>query len=109
MADVLKILGQLAAAATTEASLYTVPASTTAIVSTMSVCNRSATAATFRIGFDQGGGGIATSDWVYYDLPIAGNDSFLVTAGFSLGAGDIIRVYASTANLSFQAFGVERT
>ena len=109
MADTLKILGQSAPSATTETTLYTVPASTSAIINTFTVCNRSAAAASFRLGFDQGGGGIGNADWVYYDLAIAGNDTFIATVGFTLAAGDVVRVYASTGNLSFSAFGLERT
>jgi hypothetical protein len=109
VADVLKILGQSAPSATTETALYTCPASTSAIVNTFTVCNRSATAATFRLSFDQGGGGTANKDYVYYDLAIAGNDTFIATVGFTLAATDVMYVYASTGNLSFSAFGLERT
>ena len=109
MADSLKILGQTAPNATTETTLYTVPAATSAIVSTITVCNRSAVAGTFRISVDQAGGGTANKDYLYYDQAIPGNDNFTVTAGFTLAATDIIKVYASSANLSFSAFGVERT
>jgi hypothetical protein len=109
VADALKILGQVATSATTETALYTVPAATSAIINTFTVCNRSATAATFRLSFDQAGGGTATKDYVYYDLAIAGNDTFIATVGFTLAATDVVNVYASTANLSFQVFGLERT
>jgi hypothetical protein len=109
MADVLKVLGQSAPAATTESNLYEVPFGASAIVSTLSVCNRAATVATFRISVDVGGSGTGVEDYIYYDQQIQGNDNFSVTAGFSLFAGDIVKVYASSANLSFSAFGVERT
>jgi len=109
MTDTIKILGQSAPNATTETALYTVPAATSAIISTLSVCNRAATPATFRLSFDQGGGGTSTKDYVYYDLEITGNDSFLVTAGFSLAATDVVNVYASSSSLSFNLFGIERT
>ncbi len=109
MADTLKILGQSAPNATTETALYTVPASTSAIVSSIVVCNRSATATTFRISLDQAGGGTANKDYLYYDCPIAGNDTHIATIGISLAATDVINVYAGSANLSFNAFGVERT
>jgi hypothetical protein len=109
MTDALKILGQVAPSATTESALYTVPTGKSAIVNTFTVCNRSATAATFRLSFDQGGGGTANKDYVYYDLAIAGNDNFTATVGYTLAAGDVMYVYASTGNLSFSAFGLERT
>ena len=41
------------------------------------------------------------------DAPLAANDSTFITIGITLGATDVITVYASTANLSFSAFGSE--
>ena len=40
MAEVLKVLGQLVPAATTLSALYTVPAATTATISTIAACNQ---------------------------------------------------------------------
>lgn len=109
MADTFKVLGQSAPNATTETALYTVPASTTVSVSSITVCNRSATATTFRISIDVAGGGTANKDYLYYDLAIAGNDTFVATIGITLGAADIVNVYAGAATLSFSLFGMERT
>lgn len=109
MTDTLKILGQSAPGATTETALYTVPAATSAVISSIVVCNRSGTAATFRVSLDQAGGGTADKDYLYYDTALAGNDSFVATIGISLATTDVVNVYASNANLSFNAFGVERT
>jgi hypothetical protein len=103
MADTLKILGQ--AASLTD--VYTVPGATQATVSTIYVCNRSAVAAAFRVSVAVAGAGDATKQYLYYDLPIPGNESFAATVGVSLGAGDVVRAYASTATLSVNVFGVE--
>ena len=46
-------------------------------------------------------------DSLYYDLPLAANDTFAATLGVTLGTTDKVRVYASTANLSFNLFGQE--
>ncbi len=108
MAETVKILGQQAPGATTETALYTVPASTSAVVSSIFICNRG-TAATFRISIDQAGGGTANKDYLYYDTALPANDTLLITAGVTLAATDVINVYASSANLSFSAFGVERS
>lgn len=102
-------LGQAAPGATTETDLYTVPALTSAIVSTINVCNRSATAATFRISISLAGAATATKDYLFYDMPIGGNDTLPVTIGATMAATDKLRVYASTANLTFQAFGSQIT
>lgn len=103
----IKILGQVSPNATTETSLYTVPASTTTVVSSIVVCNRSAVVVTFRVSISQGGGATANKDYLYYDVLLPPNDTFIATVGITLAATDIIRVYASTANLSFNLFGEE--
>jgi hypothetical protein len=110
MATTYKILGQQAPAATTATDLYTVPAATQAVVSSVIVCNRSSSAtATFRISASVAGASTANKDYIYYDLIIGQNDTFIATIGLTLGATDKIRIYASTANLSFTAVGSEIT
>lgn len=107
MATTFKILGQVAPSATTETVVYTVPSSTSAVISTITVCNRGAAAATFRISVSVAGAATANKDYVYYDLPIGAYDTFGATMGITLSAADVVRVYASTANLSFNIFGSE--
>jgi hypothetical protein len=106
-ADGLKVLGQSAPAATTVADLYTVPAATKTTVSTLTVCNRSATATTFRVAVSPAGATLANQHYIYFDQAIDGNSTFASTIGMTLSATDVIRVYAGTLNLSFSAFGVE--
>lgn len=101
-----KVLGQAAPGATTEVDLYEVPAVTEAVVSSIVVANRS-TAATYRISVSVGGGATANTDYVAYDAALAANEIISLTLGITLGAGDVVRVYASSANVSFNAFGVE--
>lgn len=109
MSNTYKVLGQVATLATTETVLYTVPAATSVIVSSIYVCNRGSTATTFRISVSVGGGATANKDYLYYDVAIPGNDTFVATVGFTLAATDKIRVYAGNANLSFNLFGQEKT
>jgi hypothetical protein len=56
MATIYKILGQSSPLATTETDLYTVPALTSAVCSSISICNRGGTQTTFRVSISQGGG-----------------------------------------------------
>jgi hypothetical protein len=108
MPTTYKVLGQQAPAATTATDLYTVPAATQAVVSSVIVCNRSSSAtATFRISASVAGAVTANKDYIYYDLILGQNDTFIATIGLTLGATDKIRIYASTANLSFTAVGSE--
>lgn len=102
-----KVLGQSNPSATTATSLYTVPASTQAVVSTIVIANLAATSATFRIACRVAGAALANSQYVAYDVSVGANDSTALTLGVTLGAADVITVYASTANVTFTAFGSE--
>jgi hypothetical protein len=107
MATTYKVLGQVAPSAATATTLYTVPALTQAVVSTIVICNRVVTNDIFRIAIRVGGSALSSEEYVAYDVVVGGSDSTALTLGITLGAGDIITVYAGTANLSFNAFGSE--
>lgn len=108
----IKVLGQSDPLAATLTTLYTVPASTTTACSSITVCNRSSTPTSFRVAIRPAGGGISDEMYVYYDVPIPGNDTFIATVGFTLenaGTGDVVSVYATLATCSFQLFGQEES
>lgn len=105
--SVYKILGQSAPSATTETDLYTVPAATETIISTLTICNRGTTAATYRISVAVNGAATADKDYLAYNVSIDANSFVALTLGLTLDATDTLRVYASTANLSFNLFGSE--
>ena len=107
MATTYKVLGQSNPAATTATTLYTVPSAKSAVVSTITVCNQAATAATYRIAIRPAGATLAAQHYLAYDSSITANNSTMITIGVTLATTDIITVYASTANLSFSAFGTE--
>jgi hypothetical protein len=107
MATNYKVLGQSAPAATTETTLYTVPALTMTVVSTLVVANRSASDATFRITIAPNGAATANSQYIAYDLSCGGNGLNAFTFGLTMDAADVVRVYASSADLSFSIFGSE--
>ena len=107
MPTTYKVLGQSNPSATTATTLYTVPSATQTVVSTITVCNQAATAATYRIAVRVGGAALAASQYVAYDVSLPANASDTLTLGITLGATDIVTVYASTASMSFAAFGSE--
>lgn len=108
MATTYKVLGQSNPSATTETDLYTVGSGKSAIVSTITVCNQAASAATYRVVIRPSADASTTAKhYIAYDVSIAANNTTALTLGVTLAASDKIRVYASTANLSFSAFGSE--
>ena len=107
MATAYKVLGQSAPSATTATTLYTVPSATETVVSTVTVCNRAASAGTYRISVRPNGATLANQHYVVYDATCAANDTVTLTLGLTMDATDVLEVYASTANFSFNAFGSE--
>jgi glucose-6-phosphate dehydrogenase assembly protein OpcA len=109
MPTVYKVLGQSAPSATSATDLYTVPAATSAVVSTIVVANRTGTEAAYRIAIRPAGATLANEHYLAYDVAVGAGDSTTLTLGITLAATDVITIYASTADLSFNAFGSEIT
>ena len=109
MATTYKVLGQQNPAATTLTTLYTVPSSTSAVVSTLMICNQATATATFRIAIRPAGANLDLKHYLSYDTTIPANDSIALTLGLTLATTDVVSVYASTTTLSFSLFGSEIT
>ena len=98
------LLGQVAPGATTLTDLYTVPADMKALVKVI-ITNRAAET-TFRIAAASGGELVSNKQYIAYDKQIDSYDTGS-TIEFWIGAGDKVRVYAASANLSFTCTGQE--
>jgi glucose-6-phosphate dehydrogenase assembly protein OpcA len=108
MATVYKVLAQAAPAATTETTLYTVPSSTSAVVSTIAITNQAGTSGTYRIAVRPAAdASTAQKHYIVYGATVGASDSIMLTLGITLAAGDLVRVFASSADMSFNAFGSE--
>jgi hypothetical protein len=102
-----KVLGQVNPSATTATTLYTVPSDKSAVISTLVICNQAATNATYRIAVRPAGATLAAVHYVAYDIPVGASDSTALTLGITLATTDVVTVYASTATVSFHAYGDE--
>lgn len=102
-----KVLGQVEPSATTATTLYTVPSATDTVVSTITVCNKAASAGTFRVAVRPAGETLADKHYIVYDASCASYDTITLTLGLTLDATDVLTVYASSADFSFNAFGSE--
>lgn len=109
MPTAYKVLGQVATAATTDTTLYTVPSNTATVISSIIVANRATTAATYRIAIRPDAATLANQHYIAFDVTVGASDSTTLTLGLTLDAADVITVRASSANLSFSAFGSEIT
>lgn len=102
-----KVLGQVNPAATTATTLYTVPSAKSAVISTITICNQTSTAATYRIAVRPAGATLAALHYVAYDVTVGASDTTALTLGITLATTDVVTVYASTSTLSFHAYGDE--
>ena len=103
MPTIYKILGQITGSSAT-ASLYTSPAATQTVVSSLVVANRSLTNSTFWIAAIPSGSTLSNEHWLAFQVPISGSDSTALTLGITLGAGDQVQVSGLTTG-SFNLFG----
>jgi hypothetical protein len=107
MATIGKILGQLAPSANTNTDLYTVPADTYVVSSSLVIANNAPTEGTVIVWARVAGAAVEQKQIVVPTVPTAGNDGKTLTLGITLGAGDILTVNASTADFSINLFGLE--
>lgn len=108
MPSAYKVLGQSIPAAVTNTDVYTVPASTSAVVSTLSICNQGVST-TVRVAVRPAGAAIADQHYVIFDAVVSAKDTLFLTLGITLATTDVVTVYAGTANVSFNLYGSEIT
>ena len=100
-----KLLAQSAPSATTLTTLYMTPGCCCATVETLTICNRSAVATSFRISVAPKGAADSVAQYIYYDTAIGGNTTLNLTVlNWNLTATDELRVYAAAPTLTFNAF-----
>ena len=104
MPTIYRILGQITGSATT-ASLYTSPAGTQTVVSSLVVANRGTSNGAYWIAVVPSGSAFGVEDWVAFNVPISGSDSTALTLGITLGAGDQVQVSGLANSGSFNLFG----
>jgi glucose-6-phosphate dehydrogenase assembly protein OpcA len=107
MTNKYKVLGQLNPAANTQTTLYTVPSSNSAVISSVTVCNQGSTVATFSIAVQVAGATITNKQYLNFNTPVPANDTIHMTLGMTLAATDVISANANTTSVSFNVFGSE--
>lgn len=98
MAVTSKVLARTAAA-TSSTTLYTVPASTTAIVTNIAVCNNAASAGTFTL--------LLNDIELQKDTAIAANSTIYIDLKQVLPTTQTIKGLASATTVDFHISGVE--
>ena len=107
MAAIYKVLGQVKPSANTLTTAYTAPAGSSAIISTIAVCNLGPAPTTYRIAVRIGGASISDEDYIAYDASIAPQDTATFTMGITLATTDVVSVESLSGQVSFNLFGSE--
>lgn len=98
------VLGQAAPAATTNTTVYTVPAATVA-VATVSIANTTVSPIAVRLAVASSGTP-TTSEFIEYDTVIAAN-GVLERSGIVMNASEAVVVFASAVGLAVSVYGYE--
>lgn len=104
-----KVLGQSVGTAglSTYTTLYTVPANTETIISTISVCNRSTVNKKIRIGICTSTTPVS-ANWISYNSLISAEDSTFMTLSLTMDSTyKYLIVSSETADISFTVCGSE--
>jgi len=107
MPTVYKVLGQAKPTAATLTSLYTVPSSTSAVLSTIVACNTTTTPDEIRIAVRPAGEAIADKHYIVHTVGISGFANYTYTLGITLATTDVLSVYSLGGNISFNVYGTE--
>lgn len=101
-------LGQ-AAITTGVTTLYTVPASTRALLKEFNISNTTGVAINARVFLVPSAGAAGTGNAFLYDVAVPGNNSLQYNGVQVLNAGDTIQIQAASAGLTISASGAEAT
>lgn len=108
-----KVLGQAVPASTTAAgaasnltTLYS-PSGVSAIVSTITICNQTTSAQTYRVSIRVAGAADTPKQYVAYDISLPGTATDTLTLGVTLATTDVISIAASSTSVAFNAYGSE--
>jgi len=109
MATTLKVLWQSFPTSAIDDDLYTVPASTSTVVSSYSISNTSSIPDVVRLMVSVAWAVTNLKQSIHYDFPLQWNDTLAWTLWMSLSATDVVRVYSQNWTSAFNLFWQENT
>jgi len=107
MAIRYKVLGQKSPAANTSWDIYAVNGTKDAIINCITVANRNADSATYRISVRPDGATLTDDMYLAYDVQIGANALSSLNLGITINQNDVITVQSSSGLVSFNVFGAE--
>jgi hypothetical protein len=107
VANYYKVLAQSNPSASTLTTAYTVPPSTSTVISTVIITNFGSSSSSYRIAVRPAGASITQAMYIAYDITVPPLDSTALTLGITLATTDVFSVYSSTGLVNFNIFGSE--
>lgn len=107
-----KRLGAIAPSANTQTNVYVVPAATEAVISTITICNQTASNASYSLIVMPTGSFASPSsnvNFIVRGAVVPAADSIILTLGLTANAGTVVAANTSFSNVSFAIFGSEIT
>jgi len=107
-----KILGQIQTTANVLTTIYTVPAATNTMITTITICNQSSNDSVFiNVAANISGSAVTTRNFIVSGYSLGGAETLVLEPRISLNVGSILSANITGANassnVSINAFGVE--
>ena len=110
MAQSYKRLGAINPSANTQTNVYVVPASTEAVISTITICNQAASNASYSLAVMPAsafGSPAGAAHFVIRGATVPAADTIILTVGLTANAGTVVAANTNSACVSFSMFGSE--
>ena len=110
MAQTYKRLGAINPSANTQSNVYVVPAATEAVVSTITICNQSASNASFSLALlnrTEFNASAPAATFLIRGAVVPAADTLVLTMGLTANTGAVIAANTNSGSISFAAFGSE--
>lgn len=103
-----KRLGQAQAATGSYGTIYTVPASTTAVIKEVVICNTTSGAVTLDLSFVPSGGTAGAANAIFSTLSVSANETKIYSMSSVLAAAGTVQAKASAGtSLTLTVSGIE--
>ena len=106
-----KILGQVQPTGNILTTIYTVPAATNTMISTITICNQSPNTVSINVAANVSGSAVATKNFIVSGYSLGAAETLVLEPRISLNVGSILSANITGANassnISINAFGVE--
>jgi hypothetical protein len=106
-----KILGQIQPTGNILTTIYTVPAATNTMISTITICNQSANTVSINVAANVSGSAVTTRNFIVSGYSLGAAETLVLEPRVSLNVGSILSANVTGANassnVSINAFGVE--